>query len=98
MKGELAVDVACMSVRPKEIEKTTSPGHELLRPYWRLGETEDAPNALGEARPTLLLVRELFASERGQRIKPRLTILLRRSPFGTNPAFLLHAVESGIER
>ena len=53
---------------------------------------------MGELLPALFFLGELFASERGKPVIARAAVVVRDAPSGGDPAILLHAVQSGVER
>src|SRR5579864_5530705 len=59
---------------------------------------ERASNRHGDASPTHGLAFELAAPGLGQPVVLGAAIVLRLAPFRAEPAFLLHAVQSGEER
>src|SRR5678816_4689117 len=68
------------------------PGEDSLR------VAEDACYAFGEARPALLLRRQLLLAGGRECVEPRLAILLGHAPIGAKPSVLFHPVERGVQR
>src|SRR5688500_7301302 len=63
-----------------------------------LDVTQDAAHTFGEARPAVFLAGELLTTPGGERVEPRLAILLRRAPLGFEPTLLFHAMQCRVER
>src|SRR5262249_42927722 len=55
-------------------------------------------NARPQPYPACFFFGELLAAERCERIEARLAILFGDSPFGADPAGLLHAMQRRVER
>src|SRR4051794_31129236 len=59
---------------------------------------DHASHAFGEARPALFFQSELLPALSGDGVEARLAVFFGGAPIGADPAFLLHAVERGVER
>src|SRR5262245_30272775 len=90
----------------RAISRAWPSGRRTLRTRWYQatscllgsGELEDAPDALGQPCPALLLGRQLLASRASQYVETRLPFVLGGAPAPFDPTLLLEPMERGIER
>jgi hypothetical protein len=59
---------------------------------------EHAHDRAGDTPPFAFLAPELAAAGRGQRVEARAAVVVRRAPFGVDPAARLQALQRRIER